>query len=242
MTAHLRSILLCICSAAVGLSGLHAQTPAPEATRVAATVVKGDTLPVVNLRHVDVEGRYAPVTRKHVRRYDRLTRNVQKVYPYARIAADLLDQYEAELQMMAPKDRSLYMKLAEAELRTEFETELRDLSMSQGRLLLKLVDRETGRTSYDLVKDMRGSFQAFLWQGLARLFGQDLRSTYDPWGEDNLTEVVVRRIERGELQPEARKPRTQKAEARLLKRKARLYRRYGVGRDDVSQLVFPPGD
>ncbi|MDX9750641.1 MAG: DUF4294 domain-containing protein [Flavobacteriales bacterium] len=217
-----------------------AQQPAPDGRRVPARLVNGDTIPTVQLHHLDVEGRYAPTRRRDVKRHDRLTNNVRKVYPYARIAADLLAEYEREMQLMADADRNLYLKLAEAELRAEFEAELRDLTMSQGRLLLKLVDRETGRTSYELVKDIRGGLQAFLWQGLAKLFGHDMRSTYDPLGEDNLTEVVVRRIENGELTARPRTPRTEKAEARLERRKARLYKKYGLGKDDVSLLPSAP--
>lgn len=215
-------------------SALLAQDPDAEGVRVAARIVDGDTLPMVNLRYHDVEGRYVPQRKRDIRKLDKLTRNVQKVYPYARIAADLLDEYEVDMQQMDGGGQELYMKLAEAELRAEFESELRDLTMSQGRLLLKLVDRETGRTSYELVDQLRGSFQAFLWQGLARLFGHDLRSTYDALGEDNLTEVVVNRIERGELHAEQRKARTSKAQARLIKRKARLYKKYGISKEDVS--------
>ena len=72
--------------------------------------------------------------------------------------------------------------MAEAELRAEFEAEVKDLTISQGRILVKLIDRQTGETSYELVKDLRGSFVAFVWQGMARLFGQDLKSNYDPDG------------------------------------------------------------
>ena len=100
--------------------------------------------------------------------------------------------------------------------------------MSQGRVLIKLIDRQTGRTSFDLVERLRGAFTAYVWQGLARIFGQDLRSTYDPDGEDRMMELIVQRIERGELMVADRSARTAKAQARLEKRKARLYKRYGL--------------
>jgi hypothetical protein len=69
--------------------------------------------------------------------------------------------------------------------------------MNQGRILIKLIDRETGNTSYDLVKQLRGSFSAFMWQSLARLFGSNLKSEYDPTGEDRLIEVAIKQIEAG---------------------------------------------
>lgn len=235
-----RVLLACASGLAIGVHTLVAQSSVQQAMKVPASLVDGDTVPEVQLRHLDVEGRYEPSARKDIKRLDKLTRNVQKVHPYARIAADLLSEYERDMKLIDASGQDLYLKLAEAEIRAEFENDLRDMTMSQGRLLLKLVDRETGRTSYDLVSELRGSFQAFLWQGLARLFGHDLRSTYDALGEDNLTEVVVRRIERGELATEQRKPRTEKAQARLAKRKARLYKKYGLGKDDVSDHAPAP--
>ena len=66
-------------------------------------------------------------------------------------------------------------------------------------MLVKLIDRETGQTSYELVKQLRGSFVAFMWQGLARLFDHDLKAEYDPEGTDATMEIIVQRIERGEL-------------------------------------------
>jgi hypothetical protein len=120
------------------------------------------------------------------------------------------------------------LKLAEAEIKAEFSEELKSLTQSQGRLLIKLIDRETGRTSYDLVKQLRGSFEAWLWQGVAQLFGNDLKDDYDPNGDDALVESIVRRIENGELACTPRPPRMEKAQARLEKRKARLYKKYGI--------------
>jgi hypothetical protein len=108
------------------------------------------------------------------------------------------------------------------------------MTILQGRILVKLIDRETGHTSYDLVKQLRGSFQAWMWQGVAQLFGNDLKGEYDPQGDDRVIESIVRRIENGELAATPRAPRTERATARLAKRKARLYRKYGVTTPEVS--------
>lgn len=202
-----------------------------------ARVMDGDTVAIVVLPEAQVSTRWRARDRREVERFDKLTRNVMKVYPYARITGNLLREYEHDLSRIGREaDREVYLKLAEAELRAEFEAEVKDLTISQGRVLIKLIDRETGRTSFDLVKELKGGFQAFVWQGLARLFGQDLRSTYDPQGEDQLVEVVVGRIERGELAVADRPARTAKAQARLDKRKARLYRKYGLAKEDTSWL------
>lgn len=201
-----------------------------------AIIRDGDTIPcyVLDTAHVvDVMG---ATGRKRQERYDKLVRNVRKVYPYARVTAQLLEEYEHDLRNIEKeRDRDLYTKLAEAELRAEFEEEVKGLTVSQGRVLMKLIDRETGYTTYEVVKELRGGFQAWIWQGVAKLFGNDMKDDYDGAGEDAAIEHVVRRIERGELVVEARAPRTQKAQARLERRKARLYRRHGISLPEASR-------
>ena len=199
-------------------------------------IVQGeDTIPMYTLPTLLVEARMTPKVRRNAERIDRLTRYVQKVYPYALITAKLLDEYDHDLANIQTKsDKDLYLKLAEAELRSEFEEEVKDMTVIQGRILVKLIDRQTGHTGYELVKQLRGSFQAWMWQGIAKVFGNDLKGEYDPEGDDRLVESIVRRIENGELIATAREPRTDKAMARLVKRKARLYRKYGVATPVVS--------
>jgi hypothetical protein len=227
MERPLRSLFALCCSAFAVLT-LHAQPPA-NGHKLGAKVVDGDTIPVVWLHESEVQARWSPRTKRQADRFDKLTRNIIKVYPYARITGDLIREYEHDLSVIdRTKDQELYVKLAEAELRAEFEAEVKDLTMSQGRVLIKLIDRETGRTSYDLVDRLRGSFTAFVWQGVARLFGQDLKSEYDAQGDDLMMEMIVQRIERGELPVASRAARTAEAQARLEKRKARLYKRYGL--------------
>lgn len=215
-----------------------AATPAlaqERATMMPVVVEGGDTVPVYVLAPVEVEAVLTGKARRNAERIDRLTRYVQKVYPYALITAKLLDEYDHDLaDIKRESDRELYLKLAEAELRAEFGADVKDMTILQGRILVKLIDRETGHTSYDLVKQLRGSFQAWMWQGVAQLFGNDLKGEYDPQGDDRVIESIVRRIENGELAATPRAPRTERATARLAKRKARLYRKYGVTTPEVS--------
>ena len=89
------------------------------------------------------------------------------------------------------------MKQVEKELLDEYEDDLKKLTITQGRILIKLVDRETGATSYELVKELRGSFSAFFWQAFARIFGSTLKAEYDPYGEDRLIEEIVLLIDNG---------------------------------------------
>ena len=186
-------------------------------------------MPVYILHEVEVEAVMTGKARRYAARRDRLTRYVQKVYPYAQITAKLLDEYNHDLaHIQRESDKDLYVKLAEAELRAEFEEEVKSMTIMQGHILVKLIDRETGHTGYDLVKQLRGSFQAWMWQGIAQIFGNDLKGEYDPEGDDRLVESIVQRIENGELEATPRTPRTERATARLEKRKTRLYRKYGI--------------
>lgn len=226
MYRRIRSIHALI--AIILASATYAQS-AGSSNVVQAKVVDGDTIVVVQLPEAQVVTRWKPRDRREAQRYDKLTKNVVRVYPYAHLTGQLLREYEYDLSRISREsDQGLYIKLAEAELRAEFEAEVKDLTISQGEVLIKLIDRETGRTGFQLVKDLRGGFQAFAWQGLARLFGHDLKNGYDPQGDDLLVEVIVERIERGELPLQARPARTEKAQARLDKRKVRLYRKYGI--------------
>lgn len=89
------------------------------------------------------------------------------------------------------------MKNAEKQLQNEFSDDLKNLTITQGRILIKLIDRETGKTTYNIVKEMRGSFSAFMWQSLASLFNSSLKYDYDPKGEDKAIEQAIKLIENG---------------------------------------------
>lgn len=168
--------------------------------RIWAEIINGDTVPSIRLPQVWI---YADYTYKNKKQYEAWTKtkyNVKKVYPYAILAAAKLKEYNTVLEKMPnEKSRAIYLKIVEKELKKEFEEPLKDLSMNQGRILLKLIDRETGNTSYDLVKDLRGGFQAFMWQSLARLFGSNMKSEYDPNGEDIMIERAIKLIEAGQF-------------------------------------------
>ena len=168
--------------------------------KVVAIVVDGDTLPSFNLPECTVYGDYPTRNRKEYENWTRTKFNVKKVYPYAIIAAAKLKEYNIILEKLpSEKLKKAYLKVAEKELKAEFEDQLKELSMTQGRILLKLIDRETGNTSYQLVKDFRGGFQAFLWQGVARIFGNNMKSEYDPEGEDIMIERAIKLVESGQF-------------------------------------------
>jgi hypothetical protein len=162
----------------------------------------GETLPEVEIKEVSVmahsKSSAARKTNSDYRKYTRLLYNIKLVYPYAVIVRSKLSQVNDELsQIKNDKDRRKFMKNVEKEVLDKYEGEISELNITQGRLLIKLIDRETQNTSYDLIRQYRGGLTAAFWQGIARLFGTNLKEEYDPYGEDAIIEFVVRDIEAG---------------------------------------------
>ena len=157
----------------------------------------GDTLPHVELDEIPIFPRKFS-SRKDERKYGRLLAKVKKVYPYAKIAAELLGEYDERYQSTNDsKLRRKYVKEAESKLFDQYGTQLKKLTISEGRILIKLIDRETEHTSYELIKDLKGGLSAFFWQGIAKIFGNNLKDEYDPVTEDRMIEEIIIFIEAG---------------------------------------------
>jgi hypothetical protein len=111
-----------------------------------------------------------------------------------------LQQYDRLLSnAKTEREKRRLMRKAEDELNERFGDDLKKLTFTQGHILLKLIDRETGETSYELLQELRGKFRAFFWQSFARIFGYDLKSDYDPDGRDKKIEEIVTLIEQGRI-------------------------------------------
>ena len=125
----------------------------------------------------------------------KLIAKVKKVYPYAKIAGDRLRECEAQLAAMSEEQRNVnsskYYKRVEEQIKAEFDKDMRRLTVSEGQLLIKLIDRECSRTGYSLVKDLRNGFVAWGYQQFARLCGTNLKKSYDPYGEDADIEEII---------------------------------------------------
>lgn len=172
---------------------LRAQLVCDGYAAVRAEVSNGDTLTVVDMVPVMIFRR--PVD---TRRYARLIHNLKQVYPIAKEANRTLREIEAHIATLpSQKEKDAYVKAMEKKLKTQYTPVLRKLTFSQGKILIKLIDRETGSTSYQLVKELRGGFSAFLWQGVARLFGANLKDRYDKEGEDRMIERLIILYEAG---------------------------------------------
>jgi len=163
----------------------------------------GVSLPEIEIKEVTVVGQQKSSPRRartQLRQYDRLIYNLKKTYPYAVIVRERLREINAQLaEIQDEKEKKQFLKNVEKGILGEFEDDARSMTITQGRLLIKLIDRETQNTSYDLIKQYRGFLSAAFWQGIARIFGSNLKAEYDPYGEDALIELIVRDIETGWL-------------------------------------------
>jgi hypothetical protein len=163
-------------------------------------IENGDTVFFSTIEEIYIFPKYATFTPTEKRRYSKLVYNVKKVYPYAKMAgAEYAVVSEQLLTLQTDKERRVYIKQLEDTLMSRYEEELKNLTITQGRILLKLIDREIGETSYDILKDLKGSITAVFWQAIARIFGNNLKSKFDPQGEDKLINEIIIQIENGQL-------------------------------------------
>ena len=156
-------------------------------------VQNGDSIPLVHVLPVYVFSR--PVD---LRRYRRLVEAVKKVYPIAKIARAKMATMEEELcRLPTKKAQKEYIKQVYHEIKEEYTPVAKRMTRTEGRVLLKLIDRETEYTAYEVLKEFRGGFVAGFWQGISKIFGQDLKSHYDKEGEDRMIEQIVIYYEAG---------------------------------------------
>ena len=145
---------------------------------------KGDSVPLVHILPVYVFSR--PVD---LRRYRKLVDAVKKVYPIARIAKAKMAAMEEELcRLPTKKAQKAYIRQVYNQIKEEYTPVLKHMTRTQGKVLLKLIDRETEYTAYEVLKEFRGGFVAGFWQGVSRIFGQNLKSEYDKQNEDRMIE------------------------------------------------------
>jgi hypothetical protein len=167
---------------------------------VNALIKNGDTIYISYLEDVSIQPYKRIASKRDLRQYRRLIYNVKKVYPYAKLAGEKYGEVTNTLKTLeTAKAQREYIKQVEKEIIADFEDDLKDLTITQGRILIKLIDRETSYTSYEVVKDLRGSFQAAFWQVIARLFGSNLKVEFDAAGEDKMVDEIMIMIENGQL-------------------------------------------
>lgn len=159
-----------------------------------------DTVALVRLPTLHVFPELKFKNKKEQQRYTKLVRDVKRTLPYAKLIYNtLIETYEYIETLPDEKAREAHLKQMEKELFKEYKPELKKMSLSQGKLLIKLVDRECNQSSYQLVAAFLGRFRAGFWNLFAGMFGASLKSEYDPKGKDALTERVVLLVESGQI-------------------------------------------
>lgn len=159
------------------------------------SVEHGDSIATVHILPVYVFDRPADL-----RRYRRLVDAVKKVYPIAKIArAKMADMEKVLCSLPTKKEQKAYIKGVYNEIKEEYTPVLKRMTRTQGKVLLKLIDRETEYTAYEVLREFRGGFIAGFWQGVSRIFGQNLKAEYDREGEDRIIEQIVLYYEAGLL-------------------------------------------
>lgn len=163
-------------------------------------VYEGDTIPYVKIPTVYIFKPLKFKNKREMAKYYKLIRDVKKVLPISKeINRAIIETYEYMMTLPNEKARQKHIKAVEKGLKEQYTPRLKKLSFAQGKLLIKLVDRQTHSTGYELVKAFMGSFKAGFYQTFAALFGASLKKEYDPAGEDALTERVILMVENGQL-------------------------------------------
>ena len=168
------------------------------ANQLIATIEGNDTIPIIFLKEIVVFPQLNFKNEKELQEYNRLVRDVKRTLPYAKLVYNtLIETYEYIETLPNDKAKDAHLKRMEKELFAQYKPELKKLTLSQGKLLIKLVDRECNQSSYQLVNAFLGKLRASFWNLFAGMLGASLKTEYDPRGKDAMTERVVILVERG---------------------------------------------
>lgn len=147
-----------------------------------------DTIKQYNLPQFIVEAKKDP---EYEKRYQKLIRDVKKALPYAKMAGFRFQLMEQNLELLSTeREKKEYLKRTEETIKDQFMDDLTNLTVSQGKILIKLIHRETGKDTYTLLKDYRGGFTAMYWQGMAKVFSADLKNEYNPVEDWQIEQII----------------------------------------------------
>jgi hypothetical protein len=159
--------------------------------RVSTTNIDNELIPWVVIPEITITDTRLFKSPEEKTKFNRLRYNVLKVLPYAMYARRKYSELQVQLNYAKTrKEKRVLIKNFEGEIKNMFNKEIKNLTITQGGILIKLIDRETGASSYDLLKDMKGGITAFFYQSIARFFGNNLKNTYDPQ-EDRDIEAII---------------------------------------------------
>ena len=193
-------IFLCSLSCIATYSQSKEETTSINGYMVPVCVYQGDTIPSLRMPVLYVFKPLNLNSEKKRREYNRLVRNVKKTLPIAKeVNRAIIETYEYLQTLPDEKARQKHLKLVEKSIKEQYTPVMKKLTFSQGKLLIKLVNRETDSSSYELVKAFLGPFKAGFYQAFASLFGASLKKEYHPEDEDAMTERIVLLVESGQL-------------------------------------------
>lgn len=202
MRIRLHNSTLTFCLILIAMSNCYAQNNLNTKVKgynIGVKIINDDTLYVDKIAPVYVFNTDRKKKSKNWREYYRTVWNFNKVYPFALKAKTIMHKADSTLlnSSFTKREKEKFLKEYQKELFKEFEKPLKNLSINQGKLLLRLLDRELGRTSFYVIKNYRGGAAAGFWQGVAKLFGSDLKRPYDRFGEDKEVEELVQMYQNG---------------------------------------------
>jgi len=164
---------------------------------VSAKIMDNELIPARTMEITWVTAPMSPAMKKRVEEWTRLRNAVYVTYPFARKAGVIMNEMNAKLALLSSEsERKTYIKSREKELKKEFTTPLENMSVYQGKILMKLINRQTGNNCYNIIKEYKGGFTARLWQTVAFFFSSNLKQPYDPKGDDQQIELIVQEVER----------------------------------------------
>lgn len=204
MNARLNIVILIMFLSLGSLKCFAQQQPQPAAPKsiylTPMCVYEGDTIPYVKLPTVYIFKPLKFRNKRDMAKYNKLVRDVKKVLPISKeINRAVIETYEYMMTLPTEKERRKHIKAVEKSVKEQYTPRMKKLTFSQGKLLIKLVDRQTHSTGYELVKAFMGPFKAGFYQTFAALFGASLKKQYDPTGDDALTERVILMVESGQI-------------------------------------------
>lgn len=176
---------------------IQAQTKQDTIVGIYIDPVTHDTMPCNTLNAVVIDGTVLPSMKKNIKEWTRLRNAVYVTYPYAQSASRIMNQINSELMGVTDKKKRKEIILShEAELKKNFTSKVTNLSVYQGKVLMKLIKRQTGNNCYEIIKEYKGGFTATFWQGIAIVFGSSLKQDYEAEGEDQALEAIVQEVEK----------------------------------------------
>jgi len=192
---YLHKIVLLLVIFTAGKNGVHAQTGINDTLKTYAVVYNGDTMEAKTLYAVDVYTRIANANMAMRAEMTRLRNAIIVTYPYAQRSGLILNEMNTALAGITEKsDRKDYIKSREKELKKEFTDPLSNLSIYQGKVLMKLINRQTGNNCYDIIKEYKGGLTARLYQTVAFFFSSNLKQDYEPGGDDYQMEMILKEV------------------------------------------------